>query len=225
MKGLFITGTDTDVGKTHIACALARALSAESINVIPRKPVESGCKRQDQKLIPADALALKHAASYSGDLDLVCPYRFEPAISPNLAARLADTPLIIEQLKTACLNEINPDTDFLLVEGAGGFYSPLCSDGLNADLAQALGLPILLVAEDRLGCINQVLLSLEAIQTRGLTPVAVILSSVKKPDENSAMNNLEELQELIPISVIKQPHNIGTMDSNIGQQLVRQLVP
>lgn len=193
MKGLFITGTDTGVGKTYIACALARALTVKNINVVPRKPVESGCQRQGQALIPADALALKQAAAYLGDLDLVCPYRFEPAISPDRAARLAGTPITIDRLKSACLKDTNPDTDFLLVEGAGGFYSPLCSDGLNADLAQTLGLPVLIVAEDRLGCINQILLTVEAIASKQLKIAAIILNHMKDSPQNSDMDNLSEL--------------------------------
>ena len=193
MKGLFITGTDTNVGKTYIACALARALSTENIPVVPRKPVESGCTRDGNELIPADAQALKQAAGYAGDLGLVCPYRFEPAISPDRAARLAGTPLTTEQLKIACLNDTNPDTDFLLVEGAGGFYSPLCSDGLNADLAQALQLPILLVAEDRLGCLNQILLTTEAIVAKQLKIAAIILNQTNKITLDPDMDNLSEL--------------------------------
>lgn len=220
MKGLFITGTDTDVGKTYIACALARALTANNINVVPRKPVESGCQRQGHKLIPADALALKQAAEYTGELDLVCPYRFEPAISPDRAAMLAKTPLTIEQLKVACLNEVHPDTDFLLVEGAGGFYSPMCSDGLNADLAQALDLPVILVAEDRLGCINQILLSLEAIIARGLSAEAIILNRIQIPTHyNQDMNNYSDLVKLIDLPV----YLFSTPDENTFLELLTQL--
>ena len=220
MKGIFITGTDTGVGKTYIACALARALTEKNINVVPRKPMESGCQRQGHELIPADALALKQAAGYAGDLDLVCPYRFEPAISPDRAAMLAKTPLTIKQLKVACLKEVDPDTDFLLVEGAGGFYSPMCSDGLNADLAQALDLPVVLVAEDRLGCINQILLSLEAIIARGLSAEAIILNRIQIPTHyNQDMNNHSDLIKLIDLPV----YLFSTPDENTFLELLTQL--
>lgn len=221
MKGIFITGTDTNVGKTYIACALARALRAENTNVVPRKPVESGCQPEGNDLITADAWALKQASDYPGSLEQVCPYRFEPAISPDRAARLAKTPLTIEQLRAACLNNVNTETDFLLVEGAGGFYSPLCSDGLNADLAQALGLPVLVVAEDRLGCINQVLLTLEAIQSRGLMPSAVILNNVKQPIDNSGIDNFEDLQDLTHYPVIKQIFNKDNTDQALSNHIIR----
>ena len=203
------------------ACMLARALTAEAIKVIPRKPVESGCQRQGQELIASDALALKNAANYPGDLNLVCPYRFEPAISPDRAARLANTALNIEQLKAACLNEVNPDTDFLLVEGAGGFYSPMCSDGLNADLAQALDLPVVLVAEDRLGCINHILLSLETISARRLAIQAVILNPIHNdPSIDLDMNNFLDLKKLIDLPVYSLKNNAKDSIKNCIKSLI-----
>ncbi|TNF37112.1 MAG: dethiobiotin synthase, partial [Gammaproteobacteria bacterium] len=168
MKGIFITGTDTGVGKTHTGVQIVRALAQRQIRVVPRKPVESGCVRDGDNLIPQDAQALKNAAGYQGSLASVCPFRFEPAISPLRAAHLAHQALATVKVTQACLNGVDTEKDFLLVEGAGGFYTPLCEDGLNADLAQALQLPVLLVAEDRLGCINQVLLNVQAIESRKL---------------------------------------------------------
>lgn len=190
MRGIFITGTDTGVGKTYITTQLAHALTQQGIRVIPRKPVESGCTRQGNVLIPADALALKNAASYPGTLQQVCPYPFEPAISPARAAQLAGKTIHINDLKAACFKDVN-ENDFLLVEGAGGFYSPLCSDGLNADLAHSLGLPIILVAEDRVGCINHCLLTLAAAQQRGLAIKAIVLNSKSPAPET--MDNAFEL--------------------------------
>jgi len=193
MRGLFITGTDTGVGKTWTGCQIARQLTRQGVRVVPRKPVESGCTLEDDQLIPEDALALMNAADYNGSLNQVCPWRFEAAISPQRAARLLGQPLTTAQLAEACLRQLN-DEDFLLVEGAGGFYSPLCEDGLNADLAQALGLPVLLVAEDRLGCINQVLLTIEALENRKLHTAGVLLNRHEiAPGEASPMNNAEDL--------------------------------
>ena len=123
MQGVFITGTSTEVGKTFIGVAIARALTQRKIKVIPRKPIESGCTRSDDELIPQDASALKQAADYQGPLSEVCPYRFEPPISPVRAAHLADKFLTTEQLVSTCLE--GSEQGFVLVEGAGGFYSPL----------------------------------------------------------------------------------------------------
>ena len=193
MKGVFITGTDTGVGKTYIATQLARALTQRGVRVVPRKPVESGCTRQGHELIPADALALKEAAQYAGTLQQVCRYRFEPAISPARAAQLVNQTILIADLKLACVSPLQQD-DFLLVEGAGGFYSPLCSDGLNADLAQALNLSIVLVTEDRVGCINQCLLILEAARHRYLHVAAIVLNQISRT-QTANMDNKAELQQ------------------------------
>ena len=102
MQGVFITGTDTGVGKTHIGVLLAKALSARNIAVIPRKPVESGCKTIGGKLIPGDALALKQAAGYKGELEEVCRYRFAQSVSPVRAAHLSNVHLTTAKLARAC---------------------------------------------------------------------------------------------------------------------------
>ena len=217
MRGIFVTGTDTDVGKTFVATSLAKSLTTDSIIVIPRKPIESGCLRKNNALFPADASALSEAASYNGDLSDVCPYRFEAALSPVRAAHLENQTITIEQLDQAC--KYTGD-DFVLVEGAGGFYSPLASDGLNADLAEALQLPVLLIANDRLGCINQILLTAEAISNRGLKLAAVILNT-KDQQINSNMNNAEDLREYIdaPIYVIAHAQNNDDVIEVLGNYL------
>lgn len=206
MRGIFVTGTDTDVGKTRIATALARQLNAQGIRVVPRKPVESGCRKSDGELIPADALALQLAADYAGELSEVCAYRFEAALSPVRAARMIGQKITLAHLQRACTTQ--DQNGFVLVEGAGGFYSPLAEDGLNADLAEALQLPVLLVADDRLGCINQILLSAEAIAKRGLQLAAIVLNATT-PQAPAGMDNAEDLRELIdaPVySVAYDPH-------------------
>jgi dethiobiotin synthetase len=224
MDGLFITGTDTGVGKTWIGCRIARRLSQQGLRVVPRKPVESGCTPEDDQLIPEDALALMTAADYSGRLEQVCPWRFEAAISPQRAAKLLNQPLTTEQLIAACLNQLDRERDFLLVEGAGGFYSPLCEDGLNADLAQALALPLLLVAEDRLGCINQVLLTTEAIAARRMPLLAVVLNSAR-PGTADGMNNLDDLRQLLDCPVIPVDRQQQELpDSLIGLLLKQDAV-
>ena len=202
MHGVFVTGTDTDVGKTYVATLLAAQLVKSGIKVIPKKPIESGCQDGDGELIPADATALKQAAAYEADLSDVCAYRFEAALSPVRAARMENQKITIEQLDQAC--KYSGD-GFVLVEGAGGFYSPLADDGLNADLAGALQLPVLLVANDRLGCINQILLTAESISNRGLKLAAVVLNA-KEPQDNSEMNNAEDLREFIDAPIYSLAH-------------------
>jgi len=203
MQGVFITGTNTDVGKTFIGVAIARALTQRNIKVIPRKPIESGCTRTDDELIPQDASALKEAANYQGSLSEVCPYRFEPPISPVRAAHLANKILTTEQLVSTCLE--GSEKGFVLVEGAGGFYSPLAENGLNADLAVALQLPVLLVADDRLGVLSQVLLNVEAIQMRGLPLAGVVLNQLDD-DRNDYMDNSADLREWLDCPVFTIPY-------------------
>lgn len=190
-RGLFITGTDTGVGKTHISAILAHQLNRRGLVVRPRKPVESGCIRDGSLLIPADATVLKAAAQCNEPLSIVCPYRFESALSPEKSAALAKQSLTLDQIHSACLQGVEND-DFLLVEGAGGFYSPMASGKLNADLAAALNLAILLVTADRLGAINQVLMAAEVIKRRNLPLVGVVLNRVA-PDIDPQMDNITEL--------------------------------
>ncbi|MDD3608664.1 MAG: dethiobiotin synthase [Halothiobacillaceae bacterium] len=193
MRGLFIAGTDTGVGKTHVATALARTLAARGLNVVPRKPAESGCEERNGQLFPADAAALREASGWSGPLQQVCPYRLRAPLAPPRAAQLQGERLSLRDLQAACADETD---GFLLVEGAGGLYSPLAEDALNIDLAQALNLPVLLVCEDRLGTLSPTLLAVEALYRRGLTLAAVVLNRITpQPD---TLDNRSDLAEWLP---------------------------
>ena len=202
--GYFITGTDTGIGKTVVACALIRALRAAGRHVDPRKPVESGCERRGDELFPADGAALREAAGeLAPDLAVVTPYRLQHALSPERAARLERRALNISALREACLAAHAPGAT-MVVEGAGGFYSPLASDGLNADLAQALGLPVILVAPDRLGTINHVLLTAEAIRNRGLDLALAVLNADDAPGPEG-MDNPSDLATYLDCPVVEFP--------------------
>ncbi len=195
-RGLFITGTDTGVGKTWVGTQLARQLCALDVPVVPRKPVESGCELRDGELVPADGEAYYDAVDRRCSLTQITPYRLRHAISPQRAAQIEGVDTRLANLLTAAHASVD-DADFLLVEGAGGFYSPLALDGLNADFAAALRLPVLLVAPDRLGVINHVLLSAEAIENRGLHVYAVVLNRLDPGDTlPPGMDNLADLQSL-----------------------------
>jgi len=201
-RGLFITGTDTAVGKTYIGIGLLQIFKKRGIEMVPRKPVESGCNSIDGRLIPQDALALSKAAETDMSLKEICPYRLENPLSPERAALLEGIDLRLEKLHAACQG---PSGDLILVEGAGGFYSPLASDGLNADLAQRLNLPILLVASNRLGTINHVLLTVQAIESRKMLLAAIVLNQLS-PDIDPALDNLADLQQRLNYPVITIPY-------------------
>ena len=218
MKGIFVTGTDTDVGKTFVSKLIAKDLTQKGFSVAPRKPIESGCLNQDGKLVPQDAESLYKAANYKGLLDEVCKYRFEEAISPERAARINNQTVTLENIVEVCTSNIN-DNEILLVEGAGGFYSPLCSNGLNADLAQALNLPVVLVINNRLGCINHTLLTIEAIKHKNLKLVALVVNNTAA-DNSSEMDNIQDLSKYITQPIYACHHNQQSLPEEFINSLI-----
>ncbi len=203
MQGIFITGTDTGVGKTHVGCRLAAVLHHVGSTVLVSKPVESGCDIANGQLVARDALALQQSSRSRQTLEEISPYRFAPALAPARAARLSGKPLYINELMTA-VERIDRSAAFLIVEGAGGWYSPLAEDGLNADLAQRLSLPVLLVASDRLGAINHSLLTLQAIETTGLTCAGLVLNQTDKTG-SFAGDNYHDLSQLTTCPLLRMP--------------------
>lgn len=168
--GIFITGSGTDVGKTFIAKHLVKALSEHRV-VSVRKPVESDCRLEGGELLTKDAAALQALSNAGESIDQVCPYRFALCASPELAAKADDQTLDLAQLVAA-----SQAPNFVLVEGAGGLYSPIAQQALNIDLAKALELPLILVVKDELGAINQALLTDTAAQSAGLRVLAIVLN-------------------------------------------------
>lgn len=201
--GYFITGTDTGVGKTRVGTALAHALSQRGLDVRVRKPVESGCPEVDGRLLPQDAEALRQAAGAREPLARVCAFRLRAAVSPERAAALEGVALDLAGLREACVDD---GGDLRLVEGAGGFLSPVARGALNADLAAALGLPVVLVAADRLGVINHALLTLEAAARRGLAVAAIVLSRTQGGGDDPALDNAADLARWTRHPVHVLPH-------------------
>lgn len=197
-KGIFMTGTDTGVGKTWVGVQLIKTLRVLGREVIPRKPVESGWAEDTQH---TDAWQLAHAAEQTFDHG-ICPYRFTAALAPPRAAMQEGKTLTLQQLAAACPTHWESH-QFLHVEGAGGFYSPIADDGLNADLAQILGLPVVIVAEDRLGCINHALLTAAAVQQRGLKLAGVILNP--RTFHANGMDNQHDIYQYLNVPVISSP--------------------
>ncbi len=218
MQGVFITGTDAGVGKTHIGVLLAKALRAKNIHVIPRKPVESGCRLIGGELIPADALALKQATRYQGELKDICRYRFAPDVSPVRAAQMSNVHLTTERLVFACRHD---EKGFTLVEGCGGFYSPLTENGLNADLAEALDLPVLLVAKDILGALDHVLLNTEALHKRGLGLAGIVINN-QDNFRNRHLENVAGLSARLDCPVFYQNYRGGIADQLVDTVVALQ---
>jgi dethiobiotin synthetase len=162
-RGLFVTATDTGVGKTLVACALLHAFSAGGKPVVGMKPVAAGI--EDGRYGDVDALVA--ASTVKAEADLVSPYAFEPPIAPHLAAAQSGIEISLESIAEA-YRKLAACADVVVVEGAGGFMIPLNARDTGADLARRLALPVVLVVGMRLGCLNHALLTRRAIAEHGL---------------------------------------------------------
>lgn len=220
MDGVFVTGTDTSVGKTHVSCGLANALRSQGIPIAVRKPIEQRCKRQGGAFYPADGIALSRAAGKAEPIDVVVPYRLGHAISVSVTAEAEAGEVRLSQLIDAV--HAGRSDAFRVVEGAGGFLSPLAVDAHNADLAKALGYPVIVVTADRIGCINHVRLTLEAIAHRDMTPLAVVVN-ISDPKAPGAGTQRDELAALLDLPVIAHSHGHDDWDASMKLvELIRE---
>ena len=190
-KGFFITGTDTEIGKTVVATALVRGLVAHGLRVAVMKPVASGSQHTPEGLRNEDALALIQASNVAAPYDCVNPYCFEPAISPHIAAEEAGISVDLNHIR-ANFDALAAAADLVIVEGAGGWLAPLSLSASMKDLARALDLPAILVVGVRLGCINHALLSKLAIESHG-TAFAGWIANTIDPAMPRRKENLETL--------------------------------
>lgn len=199
----FVTGTDTDVGKTTIASGLLRAARLAGLSTAAVKPVASGCEAGADGLRNSDALALLAECSLPLSYAEVNPFAFAPAIAPHLAAREAGVELKVEALAAAVQAVLAQQADFTLVEGAGGWRVPLGEQATLADLPVALDLPVILVVGVRLGCINHALLTAEAIARDGLR-LAGWVANVLDPQTSRLDDNLRTLTERLAAPCLGQ---------------------
>ena len=209
MNGVFITGSNTDVGKTTVGVEIIRHLS-KTRKVRVRKPVETNCQLINDAYAPKDAIALNEACSEQEPLSVVCPYCFELETSPEEASSHEGTTLSIDDLVSAC----NADTEdsFVLVEGAGGLYSPIADASLNSDLAKRLQVPIVIVICDELGAISQALLTIEAAKKNKLRVSCVVLNEIQANN----LCNKEALMAYTKIPVVSfSKKNLGLFYSEI----------
>ncbi|MBV8783524.1 MAG: dethiobiotin synthase [Gammaproteobacteria bacterium] len=185
--GVFITGTDTGIGKTVVACALVRALCDEGYKVAVMKPVAAGAERGPDGLRNEDALALMAASNVPAPYELVNPYCFEPSISPHIAAKEVkievDTGTIRQNFE-----QLRAQADWIVVEGAGGWFAPISERQTVADLAWALSVPAVMVVGLKLGCLNHAQLTRLAIESRGVVFGGWVASGVDRSMARSAEN-------------------------------------
>jgi dethiobiotin synthetase len=196
IPGLFITGTDTDVGKTYVAALIARRLVADGRRVGVYKPAASGCLCKNGILVSDDALALWNAAGQPGEFDRVCPQCFAAPMAPHLAA-LAESRRLDPNLLLRGLDYWRKQSEIVLVEGAGGLMSPLGEDRYVADLAEEFGFPLVVVSRNVLGTINQTLQTLivASVFREGLPIAGVVLNhpTASSGEDASLAENRREL--------------------------------
>ena len=188
MTGVFVTGTDTGVGKTVVACAIVRALRADGFDVGVMKPCETGVGPDG----PLDAIALRDAAGAKDDLALICPQQFAMPAAPTVAASAEGRSVDLDAIRTAYAGVCSAH-DFVVSEGAGGLLVPLAKEFTMADFAQELRLPVIIVARAALGTINHTLLTLEAAARRDLDVAGVVISHAGGPLGDSDAANLGSL--------------------------------
>ncbi len=193
--GLFITGTDTEIGKTYVTSLIAKTLCAAGRQVGVYKPAASGCREEGGRLVAEDAAALWEAAGRPGSLDEVCPQVFAAPMAPHLAARAEDKELDADLLRRG-IDVWLDRSDIVLVEGAGGLMSPMSDDEYVADLAHDFGFPLVVVSANRLGTINQTLQTLITAATfrDGLDVAGIVLNHPTAPtDDVSLGSNRDEI--------------------------------
>jgi dethiobiotin synthetase len=210
MRGLFITGTDTGVGKTHVACAIVRELRAAGLRVGAFKPACSGARLEplDTQSPPRwdDLDALRGALGRDVGNDQLCPQRFIAPLAPPVAARAEGRSVDLGAIERGFAGWRDA-CDCLIVEGAGGLLCPLTDSLSFADLARQFQLPLLIVARRGLGTINHTLLTIEAAQRRNLTIAGIVLNeTAPNVDDPSSESNAQEISARcdVPILAIRR---------------------
>ena len=213
MIAIGITGTDTGVGKTVVSCALAAALAIRGARVGVMKPVETGVGKEFD---PSDASLLAWAAQSHDDRSLVCPYRFPAPLAPLTAARLAGAVIDLDRLDGA-FQGIGNDCDIVLVEGAGGLLVPITETCTFATLFSRWRLSLVVVAANRLGVVNHVLLTLRAAQSSSLNVSAIVLHNAGPvAADDSAVGNAALLAELVDgVPVVQFPWIEAVADRHV----------
>ncbi len=200
--GVFVTGTDTEIGKTFCSCLLMAALQQRGLKVAGMKPVASGGELQNGRLVNEDARQLQQQSGMNHPYDWVNPYVFEPPIAPHLAASQAGCRIEREAIQQAYA-QLQQHSDQVIVEGVGGWRVPL-SDGLSvSDLPGLLGLPVVLVVGMRLGCLNHALLTIESIEQQNVPVVGWIANGIA-PDFAAQQGNLKTLESRLAVPCLGQ---------------------
>jgi dethiobiotin synthetase len=226
MQSVYITGTDTGIGKTHVSCALLHSLRGRGIPAFGMKPVASGCEMTAQGLRNADALDLMSASAFDGDYETVNPYAFADAIAPHLAADDNDVVIDPDRIGSA-FHQLRERAGLVVVEGVGGWLAPLGASLTQSDVVHALGLPVVLVVGMRLGCLNHALLTARVIESDGCRLVGWIANRIDpamlRADDNIATLKARIHAPLLAI-VEHEEEERPDQDSDVLADAVRTLL-
>lgn len=218
-KAYFVTGTDTGIGKTLVSSALIYGYSRRGLKAVGMKPVAAGCMEQEGGLLSEDVAMLKAAGNVTASLATHNPYAFKPAIAPHIAAAQSGVSIEPEVIQQA-FSQLSRLADVVVVEGVGGFRVPLSDEMDTADLAQALHIPVILVVGMRLGCLNHALITIEAIQDRGLELAGWVANQID-PQMAAMEENLQALEQLIKAPCLGKIPHMSTVDFKAAAEFLR----
>jgi dethiobiotin synthetase len=215
MKGFFITGTDTGVGKTMIAGALIKVLCHLGVKTAAMKPVETGCIREGEVLLPSDGMFLKQMAQMQEAVTQVSPSCFETPLSPLAASEIEKRSFSVAPIKKAFYN-LYTNYDAVIVEGIGGLMVPLNTGYFVVDLAKEIGLPLIVVAKPGLGTINHAMLTVNCALREGLQVAGIILNYSLPPENSLAEEtNPSLMRQICPVPLIGIFPYLKNRDENV----------
>jgi dethiobiotin synthetase len=219
IRGVFITGTDTDVGKTWVAAGLTAALRERAVNAVYFKPIQSGCPLEEGRLIPTDARLAKEVAGLTEPLEVLTPISLRLPLAPGVAAAKAGVEVDLKRL-AAGVRDLVSRYDFLVVEGAGGLYVPLIGTYfLVLDMIRWLGLPLVVVARAGLGTINHTVLTVKAAQAAGIEMAGVILNRYPEKPGLAEETNPEVIAALTGVPIMGRLPEVTDLDQAAGREV------
>ena len=213
-RGIFITGTDTGVGKTFVTAGIVRWLRSRDIDAVPMKPVQTGAERREGELFAADlefSLKASHLSAGPNELPLMSPYTYEPACSPHLAGRMAGNYAQISTIRHSA-DRLLREYRAIIVEGAGGIIVPLNENETMLDLMIDFGYPVVLVSRSGLGAINHALLSVQALRTAGLEIAGLVFNQSEPPMPENSFIETDNPDVIARLGKVDTLGNISYMD-------------
>ncbi len=214
MNGYFITGTDTEIGKTIVTALLTLGFRQNGVNCCPIKPIASGGQIYEGTLVSEDALVYRDIVGLNVPLNVLNPLCLQKAASPHLAAQLEGVSIQPEEMLLS-IESFAKQYEMVLVEGVGGWRAPITESFWVSDLAKQLGLPVIVVSANRLGAINHTLMTLECIRQSGQTLAGVIMNTPQPiEDPDIAEDNIRTIEKLGQVNILG---NIPYLDEKFWQ--------